>query len=338
MRRLCALFAALGLALPAAAEEKTGEAKPASRPAPTVAAVVNGVLITEFDILTPYLEQVVQAATPKEKEDKIAEIRRTRLLRAVEMEVFYQEALRAGVSVPQIFLKREMEKQVRKAGGLLTFVRKLQQMRTSYAEYLKQLRRSLTTQIYLQRLLRSHSKTKFATQDVQNLIIAPREMREYYQDHREDFSRVEEGYVRVIVLYSSDFASVAEAEALARTLHRRALGGEDFAAMAAEHSAVRKAERGKIMLKDLKPELAKKTKDLSEGGVSDVIRLLNAFYIVKLEKKPRTVYASFEEAYDDIKNRIAMKYRRREQRLLMQRLLQRTSILPENLKKELVKS
>ncbi len=319
---------------PAQAAEK--EAAPGSRPSAAIAAVVNGVPISVYDITPPNIEKVVHGS---DKEAQIEQIKKVTLLRKIMYEVLYQEAERAKTPVPQNMLQRMLNSQILEAGGLLTFVRKLKQRRQSYADFVRELRREITIHVFLSKFTQSRSKTMFFDSQAQDLVVPPEEIRNYYDDNPKEFLREKKGAVRIIVIYAQDHPSAAEAEAHARKAHAEAKQGEDFAGLAKKYSGVRSQQGGLFHLSGdsgLKEELATLVAGMAEGEISDVVKLGQTFNILKLEEKKEMVTVPFEEVQDAIKDKVRRKAIEKEQRLLVNKLLERASIVPRELMKDLM--
>lgn len=327
-RALAAACLFLAAAVPCrAADEKPEE------PAPVIAAEVNGVLITEHEVTAPYQEKVVQP------EDR-AKLRLHMLTTKIVLEVLYQEARRKGVLLPQDLVQQEVDRRVRESGGLLSFVRNLRQQRLTYAQYVEDLRRELTIQLYQQRFLQGHSRRAFSEQ-VADLAVRPSEIREYYEDHPDEFQREKEGRVRVIAFYNRDYDSIAAAQQQAEKVLAMARAGADFEKLARTYSGVRREEGGLFRLSGeagLNEELARRLRGLSEGETTPVFREKDAFYILRLEENKSSEALPFPKVADAIRRRIRERRFRKQQRLLLQRLLRKASIRPPGLLEELLAS
>jgi parvulin-like peptidyl-prolyl isomerase len=323
MVRLAAtiLFVGIAAASCPAAEKKAAE-KPAY--AGVIAAVVNGVLITEHEVTAPYADKVV-------KEKDRARLRKIMLSRRIYEEVLYQEAKRMRVSVPRGLLQRDIDRQVRESGGLLAFVRNLRQQRSSYAQYKNERARELAIQIYMQRFMQGHSKRKFTAQGMRDLLVTPADVRAYYEDNPDQFRREKEGRARVIAFYIEFFESSEAAEAQAGKVLSEVRSGGDFEALARKHSGVRREKGGLFLLSGdagLRPELARKLSGLAEGQTSEVFRQGKAYYIVKLEEKKCSQSIPLDKVVERIKKKLRERALHKERQLLINRLLAKASILP----------
>jgi hypothetical protein len=238
-------------------------------------------------------------------------------------------------------MQRHLDRQVREAGGLLVFVRKLRQQRKTFSDWAREQKKLLTIAIYRQRSSRSHSKTQFRM-PVPDIIVTPREMTEYYRDHRDDFTEEISGSARQIILYISDYESVGKTREEAEKIHSMAERGENFAEVARKYSGGPRARTGGLYELSgeagLRKDLAKRIENLEEGEMTPVFRSGDKFHIIKLVEKSKKVPIPFEKVHERIKREVARRHFEREERLLMNRLIERAYILPPELRKELKKA
>ncbi len=99
-----------------------------------------------------------------------------------------------------------------------------------------------------------------------------------------------------------------ERRARARALAERARNGEDFAALAREHSAAatkaQGGELGKIPKGELNPDFEKVAFALPVDGISEPIRCSDGWRIFKVSEKTEGGALEFDAAKDDIKRRL----------------------------------
>jgi parvulin-like peptidyl-prolyl isomerase len=151
-----------------------------------------------------------------------------------------------------------------------------------------------------------------------NVIIPQADQRKYYEEHKAEFVRKETVSVAEIQIVVADNkpATVAAAEKKARDLVDRLRKGEKFAELARQYSDNSLTAREDGFLGTFtRGELAKPMEDLvfaqTKGYISDPIRMGNTatsggiFEIVKVEEKVNPGQATFDEAQNEINNRMS---------------------------------
>lgn len=115
-----------------------------------------------------------------------------------------------------------------------------------------------------------------------------------------------------------------EARDKATSIRQRALAGESFEKLAADLSdAPSRANAGLIgplSVSDLSPEVRKLVESMKVGELTDVLRGARGYQILKLETMTAPETQSFEQARQDIGNRVFAEKRRAEFDKYLQRL------------------
>lgn len=130
----------------------------------------------------------------------------------------------------------------------------------------------------------------------------PAQARAYYDAHRELFVEPEQVKLGVILLRvdpSSNAATWKRAQAEAAGIHQRLRAGADFRELARLHSADRSAARGGELdytHRGMLPEAVHGIVDkLAPGGLSEPVRLLEGYVLLRLEGRKPAVQRSFEQ-------------------------------------------
>lgn len=169
------------------------------------------------------------------------------------------------------------------------------------------LRRSLERSMIVQRVQQNEVFGRIGVTD--------EEARNYYESHLNEFTTPPTVTLReILVAVPTDPKGVnvaAEEAAKARAdglLTRVTTGGEAFDKVAADASeAPSKANAGligPISLSDLSPELRGLIEKMKVGGVTDVIRTTRGFQVLKLESSTPTQTMPFEQAREQIGERV----------------------------------
>jgi parvulin-like peptidyl-prolyl isomerase len=164
------------------------------------------------------------------------------------------------------------------------------------------------------------------------IAIAEDEARKYYAEHPNEFSSPSNLTIREILIEVPAVAgtqpgqppaqglfSVAlddEAKAKAEGIRKRAAAGEDFAQLAgAESASPSKANGGligPISQEELAPALQEVLMKMQPGEITEPMRTPRGYQILKLEAKTERQTLSFEEARDQIANRVFAQKRQGE--------------------------
>jgi peptidyl-prolyl cis-trans isomerase SurA len=171
---------------------------------------------------------------------------------------------------------------------------------------LADLRRSLERQMIVSRVQQNEVMGKVAVND--------EEARSYYDQHRAEFTSPRTISLReIFVNVPSDGSTVnvgldEEARAKANQIRQRALNGEPFDKLASELSdAPSRANAGLIgplNVADLSPDVQKLIEPMKAGDITQVLRGPRGYQILKLETSSAPQTKSFEEAREEISNRV----------------------------------
>jgi peptidyl-prolyl cis-trans isomerase SurA len=166
-------------------------------------------------------------------------------------------------------------------------------------------------------------------QDVmQKIAITEEETKKYYEEHKADFTTPANVTLREILVNVPDRGPTGTANAgqagvnvgldedakgKAEAIRARVLKGEDFAKIAtAESDAPSKANGGligPINKTELSPGLQKVLDGLKVGGVSEPIRITKGWQLIKLETAAPTVTLPFEQAREQVTNKVFLSKR-----------------------------
>lgn len=179
---------------------------------------------------------------------------------------------------------------------------------------LADLRRSLERQMIVSRVQQNEVMGKVAVTD--------EEARAYYDAHKAEFTSARTITLReIFVSVPSDGSTVnvgldEEARAKANQIRQRALSGEPFDKLATELSdAPSRANAGLIgplNVADLSPDVQKLIEPMKTGDITDVLRGPRGYQILKLETSNAPETKSFEEAREEISNRVFAEKRKVE--------------------------
>lgn len=278
MRRL--LIALTALALPVAALAQTRELSTTGVPLDRVVAIVNDgvVLQSQLDnqsrlIMGRLREQGTQLPP--------ADVIRQQVLeRLVLQEVQVQRAQRLGVQVSDEMLNEALRDVARRNG--IPFEQMplaLQAQGIDYVSYREEMRREITLSLLRQRDV------------IPRIHVSPRELDSALERQAGQADQNTEYDVSHILLSLPESATadqIEKVELLARDIHARARGGEDFGQLALAYSNAQSAlERGKLgwrRMGQLPQFIAEMVVKMQPGDVSEPARTPTGFHIVRLDE------------------------------------------------------
>jgi parvulin-like peptidyl-prolyl isomerase len=153
------------------------------------------------------------------------------------------------------------------------------------------------------------------------VAITEDEARRYYDAHLADFTTPATVTLREILVAvpadkAADAAQDAAAKAKAEAIRVRAVAGENYMKLAEDSSdAPSKANAGligPISLSDLSPDLRKVIEPMKNGEVSPLIRTPRGYQIFKVETLSPSLTTPFEQAREQISDRIVAGKRKDE--------------------------
>ncbi|MFN0169904.1 MAG: peptidylprolyl isomerase [Bryobacteraceae bacterium] len=148
-------------------------------------------------------------------------------------------------------------------------------------------------------------------QEVGSRINIPKtELQKYYEEHKAEFIRKEQVFLREIFLSieGKKPAEIAAIEKKANTLVARARKGEKFTELARDNSDSESAknfgEIGWFKKGELRADVEKLVFAEKRGFVSDPIKTDRGFLIIRLEERHETGQAAFAEVENEVMERL----------------------------------
>jgi peptidyl-prolyl cis-trans isomerase SurA len=150
-------------------------------------------------------------------------------------------------------------------------------------------------------------------QEVQrNILIPETEKKKYYEEHKSEFVREEEVYLRQILISTEGKTpeQTAMAEKKAKALVDRARKGEKFGELARDNSddpetAKNFGELPPYKRGQLRKEIEEVVFNQKKGYVTDPIRVPNGFIILKIEERFEKGQAPYDDVEEEITSRLA---------------------------------
>ncbi len=264
-----------------------------------VVAIVNADVVTlyELDTRMKELTGMTPEAFKRKSEGQYIDTRRKILERLIEEKIAIEKIQELEIKVQPKEVDATIEKV--KTDNKLTqegLVAALKEQGQTYEQY----RKMLKTELKRMRLINYEVKSK--------IIIREEELKEYYNEHKDEFSTQGKVHLAMIFLKQEDPADPEESRALKEKAHQiiqRIKAGEDFGKLAKEFSngpgANEGGDLGVFKISELNQEMAATVKDLSSGEVGNPIIGPNGIQIIKMVEKDK----GGEKSFDRVKNSIS---------------------------------
>jgi parvulin-like peptidyl-prolyl isomerase len=143
-----------------------------------------------------------------------------------------------------------------------------------------------------------------------SLKVKREELEKYYTEHKDEFQRKEQIYLRMIFISTEnrDAAGIALAERKARDVARRAKAGEKFNELAQANSDAGTAASGGEMPAFAQNELRKDVLDAvwdkDKGYVTDALKTPFGFEIYRVEAHEKAGVPDFEEVQAQVEDKV----------------------------------
>jgi parvulin-like peptidyl-prolyl isomerase len=188
-------------------------------------------------------------------------------------------------------------------------------------------------------------KNMLETRVQQNEVLAKISVTEdeahaYYDAHKGEFTTPSSMMLREILVNvptdarGVNVAADDAAKAKAEDIRHRLLSGEPFAKLAGEVSDSPSKTNGgligPISSDDLAPALQQAFAKMSQGDITDVIRMQRGYEVFQLDSKTEPKIKSFEDAHNDITDKIAEDKRKIETEKYIEKLRAQASITWHN--------
>jgi peptidyl-prolyl cis-trans isomerase SurA len=187
---------------------------------------------------------------------------------------------------------------------------------------LSDLRASLERQMIVSRVQQNEVMSKIAVND--------EEARQYYDSHMNEFTSPRTITLREIFVNvpgDGKTINVAQDEAArdkASAIRQRALNGESFEKLAADLSDAPSRTNagliGPISMTDLSPEVQKLLEPMKPGDITQPLRGPKGYQLLKLESISPAQTKTFEEAREEISNRVFTDKRKEEFQKYLEKL------------------
>jgi parvulin-like peptidyl-prolyl isomerase len=287
-------------------------------------ATVNGVAITEKAVMAAVNKKIPLASYHAGiSEEKLATFRRQALDQLIEDELLYQEAKRRNLKVERSDLDRRVDLMQNGYASKKAFKQALAAAGLSYRQWIEQIERSLLIQQLQQREISD------------KVVVTDADARAYYEANKAKFVVPQRWKLRHILISVDPGAMTVGWKAgleKAKEVYRRVQSGEDFATLAKELSADSTSrdqggDIGWVHAGQLLVELDEAVRNIKVGDITEPIRTIYGYHLLKLEGLQAKKQLSFEEIdLEGLKERLRKKRLQERREEFLSALKQRADI------------
>ncbi len=265
-----------------------------------VVAIVNADVVTlyELNMRMKELTGMSPEALKRKSEGKYVETRRKILQMLIEEKIAIEKIRELKIKVGPKEVDKAIER-VKQENNLTRedLLASLKEQGQTYDYY----RKMIKTELERIRLINYEVKSK--------IIIREDELKQYYDEHKDEFDIKGKVHLAMIFLKQEDPADEKESRALqeeSRRIIRKVKAGEDFGKLAKQFSkgpvANEGGDLGVFKVSELNEEMASTIKDLSSGEVGAPIIGPEGIQIIKVVEKDKGGEKSFEQVKNSIQS------------------------------------
>jgi peptidyl-prolyl cis-trans isomerase SurA len=219
----------------------------------------------------------------------------------IDQSLLVQRAKDMGVSVETELIKRLDE--VRKQNGLNSLEeleKAVEGSGIAWEDYKTQIRNGMLTQEVMRKEVGSH------------INIGTEEVKKYYDDHKQEFTRPEQVALSEIFL-STEGKNPEEIESVqkkAEDLRNRVVKGDEFSEIAKRYSEGSTAkdggDLGTFQRGQLSPQLEEVVFKMEKGQITDVVQTKTGFEVLKVENHYEAGLQPMDKVENEIMNKLYM--------------------------------
>lgn len=261
-------------------------------------ATVDKEVILQSDVMSeiaPDLNALRSQASGDEFERRAQELLEKGLNQAVEEKILVREAKLAGIAVTDEDIEKQLETIKARYESNDAFLKDLE----LYGETMSDVRDDVRN-----RLLALRMSSRKMQELSRQVSVSESEVAQYYEDHRDEFTRPERVRVRQIFLPIAPGEKLDVVRARVEQLRDEILAGADFGELAKAHSQGPAAQDGGLVgwvaKGDLVEPLDRAAFALQPGEMSNAIETPNGVHLIKVEEREGAGQATL----DDVRTKI----------------------------------
>jgi peptidyl-prolyl cis-trans isomerase C len=296
----------------------------ADEPAPEdPAAVVNGTTITQKALAFETQRMVEQMARQGQvpNEEIMPKVREDVLNRMIEEELLYQDSQAKEIKVSDARVTEELASIKKRFPSEKEYQDALAGIDMSEADLTRKIKRGMA----IEQLIKDHV--------IQGVEVSDAESRAFYDQNANMFQKPEQIQARhILIKMEGDVTEEQKAEARTKIemVRKKALDGEDFAALASEYSEGPSSAKGGDLGYFSRGQMVKPFDDavfaLEPGKISEVVETQFGYHIIEVTDRQPASVVSYETAQAQIAERLKQEKSRREIRQYIDTLLAKADI------------
>jgi peptidyl-prolyl cis-trans isomerase C len=296
----------------------------ADQPAPgDPAAVVNGTTITQKALAFETQRMIEQMARQGQvpNEEIMPKVREDVLNRMIEEELLFQDSQAKEIKVPDARVTEELASIKQRFPSEKEYQDALAGIDMNEADLTRKIKRGMA----IEQLIKNHV--------IKGTDVSDAESRAFYDQNTNMFQKPEQIQARhILIKMEGDVTKEQKAEALTKIemVRKKALDGEDFAALASEYSEGPSSAKGGDLGYFSRGQMVKPFDDaafaLEPGKVSEVVETQFGYHIIEVTDRQPASVVSYETAQAQIVERLKQEKSRREIRQYIDTLLAKADI------------
>jgi parvulin-like peptidyl-prolyl isomerase len=268
-----------------------------------VRVIVNGEIITEFDIRRQ-VANAFQIAREKYGDEGLQRKEREIISKGIDelinRKILVQEAKKVVLADPAKAeeIEKNLDAFVKGAVEEVGSVYKFYELAHKQGINPLKKRAELKDDLLIEEIMRDNVYRK--------IVITPKGIKRYYQEHTDEFSREGSLSFRHIMLMFSKYKTKEDAKSVAEDIVKRLKNGEEFGDLAKEYSRGPHSDEGGLWesdeVRDFRKDLVAKISNLKEGEISPIIDSSLGHHIFKIEEITPSQTLTFQQAQSEIRN------------------------------------
>jgi peptidyl-prolyl cis-trans isomerase C len=293
-------------------------------------ALVNGSVIPRKDLdreVNRVQQELASMGRPA-SDAQLSAIKKEMLENLISLELLYQASQKKGIKVEEAAIDEKWGGLKKRFPGEAEFKNMLSKLNLSEADVRSHLRRGVAVE-------------QFVDQEFyQKATVSEKEIKDYYDTHPDRFKKPEQvqaSHILIEIDPQASAAQKAEAHKKLEKIQKKVGKGEDFAALAKEHSQCPSSAEGGNLGYFQRGQMVKPFEEaafaLEPGKVSDIVETRFGYHLIKVtDKKPETTLA-YKNVKDGLEEHLKEDKVRQEVRTYVEKLKEEAKVerfLPED--------
>jgi len=248
-----------------------------------IAAIVNDSVITYSEVrevVEPRERLLRSQYSGAELVKKITELRKAALQDLIDRQLIVQSFEKEKLAIPPHFIDDRIDEVIKESfgGDRNAFIKTMESQKFTMTKFRDMERQKIIVQAMRAKNVKS------------NLLVPPAKVKEYYRQHKDQFSNKAQVKLRMIMIPGhADSGGSTTQKSMADEIRAKLITGADFDKMAQMYSEDSTRDLGGdwgwIDDKTLSPELSRVAFSLKPGEISKVVDIGGNNYILKVEAR-----------------------------------------------------